>query len=48
MRHFLVRYICAEDCPLYDRLGWKVTWYGWRGDGIACFIASFACEKAAE
>lgn len=39
----LVRYITHADADEYARLGWKVTFYGWRGDGLACFIASFRC-----
>jgi hypothetical protein len=45
MTHVVI-YITHDAVTEYERNGWKVTWYGWRGDGLACFIASFRCCEA--
>jgi len=45
MRTYVVKYITADDCPLYDLLGWKITFYGTRSCIGPCFIASFLCRK---
>ena len=39
----IARYIIEADLDLYQRNGWRCTWYGWRGDDRACFVASFRC-----
>ena len=39
----IVRYITGIDVPAYRRCGWRVTYYGIRGDDLDCFIASFRC-----
>ncbi len=39
----IARYIIEADLNLYQHHGWRCTWYGFRGDGLACFIASFRC-----
>jgi hypothetical protein len=40
----IVRYLNnCDDAALYDRLGWDVQWYAWRGDDLPCFSASFKC-----
>lgn len=38
----IVRYITHHD--LHDYRHWRVSYYGERGDGLLCFVASFQCE----
>ncbi len=39
----IARYITEHDLDLYQRNGWRCTYYGQRGDGLTCFIASSHC-----
>lgn len=39
----LFRYITRADLNLYRENGWRCTFYGWRGDDLECFVASFRC-----
>jgi hypothetical protein len=41
----IARYITHHDLELYIRLGWEVSYYGERGDGLQCYIASFTCTE---
>ena len=42
----IVRYITRPDLHAYRH--WRVTFYGWRGDDLECFIASFRCTLSAD
>lgn len=44
---WIARYITHHDLEVYCRHGWRVTAYEHRGDGLACFIASFLCVRLA-
>jgi hypothetical protein len=37
----IARYITRAD--LNDYRHWRCTFYGWRGDDLECFVASFRC-----
>ena len=37
----IARYITAAD--LHDYRHWTCQFYGWRGDDLECFVASFRC-----
>ena len=37
----IVRYITHHDLQAYRH--WRVTYYGERGDGLMCFVASWTC-----
>lgn len=34
-----------EYGQLYAKLGWRITYYGERGEGRQCFVVSFRCCK---
>lgn len=38
-------YITHLDLDLYLGHGWRVTYYGERGDDRTCFVASFVCDR---
>lgn len=40
---WIIRHITHLDVDAYRRLGWRCTYYGERGDGLDCFIASWLC-----
>lgn len=39
----ILRYITEPDLALYQRAAWRCTYYGIRGDGLICYVASFRC-----
>lgn len=39
----IARYITHNELEVYARHGWRCSFYGWRGDNLECFIASFRC-----
>jgi hypothetical protein len=39
----IARYITYRDLEVYNRHGWRCTYYGHRGDDLQCFIASWLC-----
>lgn len=30
-----------QRAETYARRGWRLTWYGWRGDDLPCWCAGF-------
>ena len=44
MTHIL-RYITHYELAVYQRAGWRCTYYGIRGDDLHCFLCSWPCCK---